>query len=133
MGKVPHHCSIQMVGLEGEVITLKASREDVRIMEITMRAGCSTDPIFRLASDEATAALQQKMFSVLNGMEGDQTEFCLTQREFLDVSSILAAVNTMDSELYYPDMVSEFPPDDVVEALTQHIHGVYAQAFRSDG
>ncbi len=66
-------------------------------------------------------------------MEGDTITFSISQQEFMNMSAIIEAVNTMDPEIYYPDMVDEFPSDDDLDGFTQHVSDVYDRAFAING
>lgn len=124
--------SIRMTNRIGNLVTLEASRGGVRLLEMAMRAGTHTDPTFRFSSDEATAALQQKMSHILSQANGHTAEFSLSEREFLDLSNVLCTVNMMDPEIYYPDMIDEFPSDCELDDFTGRVREVYARAFRAD-
>ena len=43
---------MQTINLKGGVITLEASRKELEVLEVIIRAGHNTDPVFRHASDE---------------------------------------------------------------------------------
>ncbi len=121
---------MQVINLQGDIITLSTARKEMQLLEVSMRAGKDTDPVFRHAADEATSALQQKMASILANMQGDSVEFSLSQREFMHISNIIEAVNTMDPEIYYPDMADEIPSDDELDEFTKHVSEIYDQAFK---
>ena len=71
--------------------------------------------------------------SLLDRMKEDTITFSISQQELMSMSSIIEAINTMDSEIYYPDMADEFPSDDDLDGFTQHISDIYDQAISANG
>lgn len=132
-GDLKDQFSMQMTNLEDGIITLEASRSEMEMLEVVMRAGKDTDPVFRHASDEENERLHQTVSSLLDRMNGDTIGFSISQQEFMNMSSIIEAVNTMDPEIYYPDMADEFPSDDDLDGFTQHVSDVYDRAFSING
>lgn len=123
---------MKMINLEGDIITLRASRHEMETLEVSMRAGKDIDPFIRHAGDEEVQALHIKVKSLLNAMHSVTVEFPLSKMEFLDISSILEALSVTGIENYYPHMVNEFPPEDALDAFTKHVSGIYDDAFPID-
>lgn len=118
-----------MTNPQGDIATLSGSQAELRMLEIALRAGKGTDPILRRTTDEETDALHNKIVTLIERMDGDTIEFPLSKSEFLNMSVIVGVVNTMDPEIYYRDMMEEFPPDDDLDDFAQHLEGLYDRAF----
>lgn len=113
-------------------LILEASREDLRILEIALRAGKTVDHSIRHAFDDETDQLNRLVKSVSAQMSGDTVAVTLSQRQFLNMSAIVGAVNTMDPEIFFPDMADEFPSDDDLDAFSRHIEDLYDTTFRKE-
>lgn len=120
---------MQVADVQGNLVHLLATREDMRMLELVLRAGLGTDPILRRTTDEETKILHGKISSLVQHMDSGEVEFSLSRDEFLNMSIIVGAVNTMDPEIYYEDMLDEFPSDNDLDGFTQRLEGLYDQAF----
>ncbi|WP_417517734.1 hypothetical protein [Marinobacter sp.] len=123
---------MQSINLKGGTITLETSHKELEMLEVIIRAGHNTDPVFRHASDEENKNLHLMVSSLLDRVKEDTITFSMSQQELMSMSSIIEAVNTMDSEIYYPDMIDEFPSDDDLDRFTQHVSDIYDQAFSTN-
>ncbi|QSR22096.1 hypothetical protein [Hyphomonas sp. KY3] len=110
-------------------LIVEASREDLRILEIALRAGKVVDQSLRHAFDDETDKLHRMVELGLSDMHGKAVALALSQRQLLNMSSIVGAVNTMDPELFFPSMTDEFPSDDDLDTFSRHIEDLYDKAF----
>lgn len=122
---------MDITDLQDGRLTVKASRYEVRILEVSIRAGIETDPHIRNVSDERTAALQKKMVSILSELSGDTVTLSFSRQEFLEILCIVEGVNYSGLEVYFPAIAHEFPPEDDLDRFARHIEDLYSRAFRT--
>ncbi len=121
---------MQIANMQNKAITLSLSHEEMQILEIALRAGKVTDPIIRQTSDDESAEAHQKIAALLRQMKGNEILLSLSKQDLLNIHSIVEAVNTMDPEIYYADMLEEFPSDDDLDGFTQRMSEISDQAFK---